>query len=88
MDISKENSPIYITDLRNAEKKMSIKETYNQYNNQTPHNVDYAIISVSQEHQFNCKRSAPESKCPSSPLSPKFTLFIMKTNTRKPTSQK
>jgi len=79
MNTSNENPSLHITDLRNAEKTLNIKETSNQNNNQTPHTIDYTIISVSQEHQINFKRPALESTCLSSPLSPKSTIFIMET---------
>lgn len=55
-------------------------ETPNQDNDTNMLNINYTNISEPQDHQVIKKRPAPESTCPSSPLSPLPSSFNMETH--------
>lgn len=77
MDTLKDDSIILSTYHPTTEKTPNTKETSIQDNYTTMLNLNYTNISESQDHRVINKRPAPESTCPSSPLSAIPSSFNM-----------
>lgn len=80
MDTLNDDSTILSTYHSTSEITPITKETLNQDNDTTMLNINYTNISEPQDHQVIKKRPAPESTCPSSPLSPLSSSFNMETH--------